>query len=441
MSREPQCLRPGGGDVIRRIGRTIGQGVAVALRTSATPLVLGMHVARRRGDDRHPDEPSTRWDLRLASKVALDEIFFATEIASATFFSLRERRRVVREIGTAERLYERKGWLRTPAEFHRCPPAMGKIAIDERRSPFGPYQHLRFESGYRPHREEPGRKRFLEYAANRTAHAWTMRHPGPSRSWIVCVPGYRMGHPAVDFTGFRARWLYRDLGLNVAIPVMPLHGPRRVGRRGGDGYLSGDFLDTIHAQTQAVWDIRRLIAWLRAEGAPHVAVQGVSLGGYTTALLASLEDDLDCVIAGIPAVDFLRLFRSHAPEVLLRIVKAMGIRFDRIERLLRVISPLAHTPRVPRRRRYLYAGIADRLAPPDHALDLWNHWDRPRLEWYRGGHVSFVWERNVRDLVREALTASGLAVPPKRSAPKHRRRRSERHRLPSQSGGLVGAAR
>jgi hypothetical protein len=57
---------------------------------------------------------------------------------------------------------------------------------------------------------------------------------------------------------------------------MPLHGPRRVGRRGGDGYLSGDFLDTIHAQTQAVWDIRRLIAWLRAEGAQRVGVQGVS---------------------------------------------------------------------------------------------------------------------------------------------------------------------
>jgi hypothetical protein len=222
---------------------------------------------------------------------------------------------------------------------------------------------------------------------------------------------------------------------------MPLHGPRRVGRRGGDGYLSGDFLDTIHAQTQAVWDIRRLIAWLRAEGAPRLGVQGVSLGGYTTALLASLEDDLECVIAGIPAVDFLRLFRSHAPAALLSIASAMGIRFDRIEQLLRVISPLAHTPRVPRPKRYLYAGVADRLAPPDHALDLWHHWDHPRCEWYQGGHVSFLWEKNVRDLLQEALTASGLATPRKRSGSKRRRKSPDRRRRPALSSGLVGASR
>ncbi len=424
-----------------RIGRGVGQGITLALRASVAPLLVGMHVAGRRSDERRPDAPPPHWDLRLVSKAALDEFFFATEIASATFFSLRDRRRIIREIGSASRLYERKGWLREPARFHRRPPVVEKVRIDEHRSAFGPFQHLRFESGYEPHPGEPGRKRFLEYQANRTAHVWTMRHSGPHRPWIVCVPGYRMGHPAVDFTGFRARWLYRDLGLNVAIPVMPLHGPRRVGRRGGDGYLSGDFLDTIHAQTQAVWDIRRLIAWLRAEGAPRVGVQGVSLGGYTVALLASLEEDLDCVIAGIPAVDFLRLLRSHTPEILLHIARAMGIRFDRIEQLLRVISPLAHRPRVPRPRRYLYAGVADRLAPPDHALDLWHHWDRPRCEWYQGGHVSFLWERKVRDLLQEALTASGLASPPKPSRSKRRRRGSERRRRPARGGGLVGATR
>jgi hypothetical protein len=145
-------------------------------------------------------------------------------------------------------------------------------------------------------------------------------------------------------------------------------------------------------------------------------------------------EDLDCVIAGLPAVDFLRLARSHTPAILLRVARAMGIRFDRIELLLRVISPLAHAPRVPHPRRYLYAGVADRLAPPDHALDLWHHWDRPRCEWYQGGHVSFLWERNVQDLLQEALTASGLASPRRRSRPKRRRKRAERRRRPAQSG-------
>ena len=236
-----------------------------------------------------------------------------------------------------------------------------------------------------------------------------LEHEGDPRPWVVCVPGYRMGSPLVDFTGFRARWLHRKLGLNIAIPVMPLHGPRQQGRRGGDGFLTGDFLDTLHAQSQGVWDVRRLIAWLRDEKKPQkLAVHGVSLGGCTVALLASLEKNLDCVIAGVPATDFLRMLRANAPAFLLRAAEKAGIAFEDIERLFQVISPLAIPPKAPFRSRYLYAGLADRLATPDHALALWHHWDRPRSVWYQGSHVSFMWERDVKDLLGEALTDCGL---------------------------------
>ena len=57
----------------------------------------------------------------------------------------------------------------------------------------------------------------------------------------------------------------------------------------------------MHALTQTAWDIRRLLAWLRDEGAERVGITGLSLGGYSTALVASLEDNLECAIAGIPA--------------------------------------------------------------------------------------------------------------------------------------------
>lgn len=217
-----------------------------------------------------------------------------------------------------------------------------------------------------------------------------------------------MGIPAIDFTGFRASWLYKNLGLNVAIPVMPLHGPRRVGRRGGDGFFSGDFIDTIHAQAQAVWDIRRLVGWLRSHGAPAVGSYGVSLGGYTAALHASLEDDLDCVIVGIPAADFGRLLQSHVPTFILRAAQRAGISFDGIDRVLRVVSPFSFSPRVPWERRFMYAGLADHLTTPDHARDLWHHWGEPRVAWYQGGHISFLWQPEVKDLIYEALVAGAL---------------------------------
>jgi hypothetical protein len=384
-------------------------GFGLALRSGLAPLALGLRWVGRRGQKRQRGLPAVRRGLGIASKVALDEFFFATELVSATVVSSRERRRVGLEVEEALALFAERGWLADPFRYHGSPPPLEAASFDEIAGPGLAYRHLRFASDYEPHAGEPGRERWIGYEANRTAHAWLMKHPGRMRPWLVCIPGYRMGRPIVDFTGFRARWLHRQLGLNVAIPVLPLHGPRRQGRRGGDGFLTGDFLDTVHAQAQAVWDVRRLVGWLRSHGAPAVGVYGVSLGGYTTALLASLEGRLDCVIAGIPAADFVRLMRAHVPELLIRAAARVGLSFESAGRLLRVVSPLAIPPRVPRERRYLFAGLADPLAPPDHARDLWRHWERPRAVWYQGGHVSFLWEPEVESLVREAVSACGLA--------------------------------
>lgn len=382
----------------------------LALRTGALPFLVGLRLARGGVAGPDPELPAARGGLALAAKIALDEIFLCTEVLSAPVVSPGDGARLGRELRRGLELYEREGWIRDPARFHAAPPPLEGAHLHHGDSLWGRFRRLRYESGYEPHRGEPGRARWLSYRANRTAYAWLLEHPGPQRPWVVCVPGYRMGHPLVDFTGFRVHWLHRRLGVNVAIPVMPLHGPRSAGARGGDGFLRGDFMDTVHAQAQAVWDVRRLVAWLRAEGAPAVGAHGVSLGAYTAALLAALEP-LECVIAGIPTTDFVGLVRAHVPRLAVRMLERIGVDFESLERLMRVVSPLALPPRVPHERRFLYAGAADRLAPPDHALELWRHWERPTLTWYEGGHVSFLMERDVKRLIRTALERSGFIGP------------------------------
>jgi hypothetical protein len=85
-----------------------------------------------------------------------------------------------------------------------------------------------------------------------------------------------------------------------------------------------------------------------------------------------------------------------------------GFPLARIEELLRVVSPLAMPVRVTRERRFVYAGVADRLAPPEQAWDLWRHWERPHVTWYHGSHVSFLFEPSVQELLREALSPDAL---------------------------------
>lgn len=129
---------------------------------------------------------------------------------------------------------------------------------------------------------------------------------------------------------------------------LPLHGPRKIGRQSGAGYLTGNFLDTLHAEAQAMWDIRRLLSWIRAQGGEQIGVYGLSLGGYNTALLAGLEDGFACAIAGIPATDFIQLTFRHGPPLQVRFAERHGLVHDEVAELLRVVSPMAGTPRLPR---------------------------------------------------------------------------------------------
>ena len=391
--------------------RVLADSVQLAARSVATPAYFGL---RWIGDweRRTTDWLLPAWsDILLQLKVAADELFFASElIVGMNIGAFLDGRRIRDEVEMAIGLFEERGWLERPEEFHRTPGPLVPSSAKPDSVRGMPFEHLCFDSGYEPWEGEPGAERWMSYEANRTGHVRLFRHPGPPRPWLVCVPAYRMGHLLVDVAGFRAHWLHERLGLNVAIPVQPFHGPRaRPGTRGGDGYLCGDFVDTLHAQAQMLWDLRRLVAWLRAEhGAPAIGVYGLSLGAYTAAAFASLEDHLECVVVGIPAVDFVDLLHSHIPPLLLRATERLGFPWERIPVMLRVVSPLTLRLRTDRGRCYIFGGQADTLAPPRQTRALWEHWGRPRLLQYRGGHVSFLVEREVRDLLVEAFARTGL---------------------------------
>ena len=81
------------------------------------------------------------------------------------------------ELAQAAKANAANGWNDDPASYHGTPPPLEVIRFDEFRSRFIPYRHMRFDSGYAPHPGEPGRARWMSYTANRTAHAWLLKHP------------------------------------------------------------------------------------------------------------------------------------------------------------------------------------------------------------------------------------------------------------------------
>ena len=353
------------------------------------------------------DVPEQQRSLSLAGAVAVDEAL----LGGVVMLALRRRRDgILREGSQAVEFFEKHGWLEKPDTYHVAPPPLEEAMLRASQSRGIEFEHLSFESGYEPHAGEPGADRWRGYESCRTAHAWVMRHAEPERPWLMCIHGLQMGWPLVDFAAFRARWLHHGLGLNLIFPVLPFHGPRGHGRISGNGFLSEQVLDTVHAFAQAGWDLRRLLSWIRSRGGTTIGVHGISLGGYTTALLASLDDGLACAIPGIPAVDFSALAWRHLPPHELRRFEREGLGRAELEQVLRPVAPLALTPKVPRERRYVYAGTADRLAPPDQVRALWSHWDQPPIHWYTGSHVSFMLHAGVHRFVKQALRDAGLVA-------------------------------
>jgi hypothetical protein len=341
----------------------------------------------------------------------MDETILAVAMAPNRFPRRADYERVSAEIDAARRLFAARGWLADAASYHRAPPPLTDgITVTQGWAMGLPYQQLHFESSYVPWPEEPGAERWLDYAANRTAVATVVRHDDGPRPWLVCLHGFAMGFPFTDFVGLQTARLHRDLGLNLVLPVLPLHGPRRVTPVGGEPFLGFDLMNAVHGLAQTIWDVRRILSWIHMQEPAAVGLYGVSLGALCAALVAGLADGLDCVIAGIPVVDFPALLHAHSPHHVRMRSLELHILGGPAEEVYRVVSPLQFEPRIPTERRFIFAGIGDRLARAEQGRMLWEHWGQPSIVWYPGNHVGYLWSREVTRFLRESLVQSNFAM-------------------------------
>ena len=358
------------------------------------------------------DVPVPPLDWRLAGKAAWDEAILAYFVGTARVPTGQQVAGDALELARLRDLGEQRGWLAEPDRLHPLPPAPEAPALGHRYAAGQGFLLLRFDSGYRPDPALPGAERWQAQAANQRMAVRVFRHPGPPRPWLLCIHGYRMGRPAIDFSLFQVDRLHRELGYNLLMPILPLHGERKVYARSGSGFLDGHMADIFHAESQALWDLRRTLAWLRRnEPEADVGVLGYSLGGYNAALLSALDRDLRCVIAGIPLADMAEVVWRHLPILHLRYIEAAGVTPALARAALAPVSPLMLPCRVGADRRFVFAATGDQLVPPGQATRLADHWGGAPIHWYHGSHLSARRETSVQTFIEQCLHRSGLAAP------------------------------
>lgn len=350
--------------------------------------------------------PLARPTLSLATHALRDEIVLVGLLLRRPLSDPAAYDRINAEVSDAAELYGRHGWLDDPQEFFTAPQAPSEVTVRSFTSRGRTHQRLSFDSDYQPHPGEPGADRWMSYPGTGRGYALMLRHPEP-RPWLVCIHGTEMGRPGLDLTLFRGWHLHEDLGLNVILPVLPMHGPRGRGLPKGAVFPGEDVLDDVHGTAQSVWDVRRVLAWIRAQQPDaRIGVNGISLGGFVAALVASLDDNLTCAILGVPPSNLVELLERHSG------LHAEDPRRGTIELarpIGRMISPLSMPPKVGAKGRFIYAGVADRIVHPrEQVMQLWEHWGQPDIGWYHGGHTGFFEAKPVQRYVDAALVHSGL---------------------------------
>ncbi len=281
-------------------------------------------------------------------------------------------------------------------EFQRLPPVRRKKVRG------GTLSHFRLPTPYRPIDPNYSDK-LRRYEGVQNVHVFAWRHPTPAPLSILLLHGWGVGSRRLHEVEFSIGTLFRRLGLDVYFYVAPFHGLRRpAGFRSGELHPSIDIIRSNEAFVQTVQELRALITMIKAERSAPIGVMGSSLGGYTSALLASIDDRLEFAVPIIAPASLADLFwERSAGEPIQARARAMGLTIERFRAAWAMHSPLSYSPKIALSHRLIIDASDDALVPRAHVDVLWEHWQRPRRFEFAGGHILQVGRRAyVRELSR-----------------------------------------
>src|SRR5690606_4777784 len=166
----------------------------------------------------------------------------------------------------------------------------------------GHVHNIRFDSDFEAINPEL-RDRCRGYRRNNVVRAQHWRHSDGPRPTLCVIHGFMGSAYLANGLFLSLPWFYRS-GYDVLLYTLPFHG-RRAERNSpfsGYGFFAHGLAGFAEAMAQAVHDFRSLMNYLEFTGVDRIALTGISLGGYTSALLAAVDDRIQAVIPNVPVV-------------------------------------------------------------------------------------------------------------------------------------------
>jgi pimeloyl-ACP methyl ester carboxylesterase len=264
----------------------------------------------------------------------------------------------------------------------------------------GAVSDLSWHSRYEPLDPEVS-ERYLSARENGVAIARSFVR-GQGRPAVILIHGYMAGPFAFEERIWPIARFDRA-GFDVVLFTLPFHGARsRVGQGKVPEFPGADPRINVEGFRQAMFDLQNLVDFLLRRGHARVGAVGMSLGGYTAALLAGLEPRLDFVVPVIPLSSLGDFAREQGS--LSQVPEEAAQQHALLESIYRRVSPVSRPSRVPAERCLVVAAKADRVTPAAHARRLSVHLRAPLHSFY-GGHLLQLGRAEAFERIFELISA------------------------------------
>jgi dienelactone hydrolase len=227
--------------------------------------------------------------------------------------------------------------------------------------------------------------KYMAARRNQTAYARWYRHTDGPKPCVAVLHGYMTGAFALEERLWPVRKMFES-GLDVAITVLPFHGPRRSETRGlrPPAFPSADPRFTIEGFRQLVNDHEALFDYLLEGRVASIGVMGMSLGGYGAALLSTLDARLRFGVFVIPLAAIEDFAHTHGRFT--GDAHQQSAQRAAMQRAQSQISPLTRAPLLRGDQVIVVAGESDWVTGVRHAQRLSAHFDA-RTVTFEGGHL------------------------------------------------------
>ncbi len=227
------------------------------------------------------------------------------------------------------------------------------------------------------------------------------RHDRPAPA-VIMLHGWGMGIARVDSRAFAAHALYKR-GVDLLLIPAPFHGARLPSGRRRPMFPTARPVRACEGFAMWLADTRAASKTLRDRGAPRVGVAGMSMGGFASALLATVADDLDFVIPMMPFASLPQLMWDQARHTrALDQADRLGIDEETFVSAFEIIAPLKRRLTIPPERIHIFSGRYDRVTPAAHGQALAAHFGCQYSE-LRASHLVQLGRRQVfREILRRA---------------------------------------